>query len=320
MTGKLLYGLIALTLLLMGTTNVNGSGINSIPVKVDIYIEIISIDHIEMEDGTFRANFYMITNWTHPENAKALAPGETEIEFGNKDLVDKVFFDGFWTPEIEFINAQEYPKNIKSYLRIGNNGEATLLQRFVGIFKTDFQFERYPFDFQDFNIDLESFSFGIDQVELVSGKNFNGLSIRNLSSMTWEMKGLSCMPKITQSIELGRSGNLITTEYRRLSFVVRARRKSGYFIWNILFPFTLLMFSTILALGLKKDRAGIIYSLLLLMVMFQFSIGLNIPDVPYFTIMDIVIMTGYIVVFLSVVYITRPQFFRKSRVDRVTKA
>jgi cytochrome c biogenesis factor len=100
-------------------------------------------------------------------------------------------------------------------------------------------------------------------------------------------------------------------EFSHLKFNIKAERKSGYYFWNVLIPFAILIMSTLLAYRLRESRAEVIYSLLLLMVMFQFSIGLQLPEVPYLTQLDGIIMIGYLVVFTLIVLITVKRRKRK---------
>lgn len=300
--------LILLVLILVLTNSTVFSQIDppgagkSVPVQVSL--DIIHLDHINMVDETFQVNAYLTQVWTDPRNQKLLDTGQQQLVINNTSQIEQLLGKTIWHPDLEFINASYSPEIIHEQLRIDSLGVTSYSKRVIVSCKTDLDFRHFPFDEQTFTIQLESYLYPNNEVNLISANTTNDFSINQTSLINWKIQ--QHYSEVKQVAYETLQGGLYSTipEFSHLNFHIRASRKSGYYFWNVLIPFAILIFSTLFAYRLKKERTGVIYSLLLLMVMFQFSIGLQLPEVPYLTLLDAIIMLGYLVVFTMIVLIT----------------
>lgn len=273
------------------------------PVVVDVSIAINKIYEVESVDETYVIDGYLLLGW---QDSRLARPGDADrsepIRYENAG-VDDVLGTEIWWPNIEFINIVGGRSTPSRRLMISADGRVVYHERFYATFFTDMDFHRYPFDGQSFDIHIESFSYDSRTVEFSTHEGSESQPV----SDSWDL----ATPKISTTIEhypdidamlqmAGSSGY-----YSRYSVTIGGRRKSGYFIWQFFFPLFLIIGTSCSVFWMSElsDRLSTAFTLMLTVVAFNFYVTNLLPPLPYNTLIEVVITSGYLEITTSIVLI-----------------
>lgn len=270
-------------------------------VTIELYVN--KIYDIETVNSTFQVDGYLILKWKI-----------SRAEIKNKNFIKgkSIYYDGqieklkknfFWIPNIEFINKLDDIIIDKSVLTIFDDGLVVYRKRFNCHFHSKMDLTKFPFDTQTFVINFESFLYKNHELTFVNPNLFYDKSFSDIDP-EWKVKEQYAEIKVMKY----KGGFFEDTNnkediYSRTSFVFKFKRKAGYYLWQVLFPLFLIVFSSWVIFWIKSytDQLNIGFTLLLTVVAFNFFSNSLLPKLPYNTFLESVIILSYISITSSII-------------------
>ncbi len=277
------------------------------PVEVEVLVRINKTYNVNTLDETYVIDGYVELEWTDPRLAFEPAPGAPDAISYQNALAEEAMGHEVWTPVIEFINVVGVPEIPNQEILVQRSGEVRHAFRFLGTFASEMDFRRYPFDTQTFRLQIESFVYERARLEFVNPDV--KLAERHASDQ-WEIRNESAYI-CNQRYSALADGEV----YSRFNVDVTARRLPGYFVWQIFIPLMLIIVTSWSVFWIEglSERLGTGCTLMLTVVAFNFFVATLLPRLPYNTFIEIVIISGYISIFLSIVAILTEGYVRRQR-------
>jgi hypothetical protein len=284
----------------------------AIPVKVGLKLQqIVNIDQpneIMTIVGTLRLD------WTDP--ALAFDPADcnctskwyTENEY-NQFLED---VKGQW-PDFTFYNQQGNRWSQNRLVQLDANGRVNYLERFTTNVQVDFDWKAFPFDTQDFYINIDMI-YDEDRYVFAPLAEFEAIDPKH-GEDEFVLTDFD-----TQISSVVASRLLPTSRY---TFHFSAPRHMDYYIFRIFVPILLIISVSYITFFLKdySRRIEIATGNLLLFIAFSWSLGENYPRMGYLTFVDAIMAITFaintLVVALNVYYKWLEQNGQREKADRL---
>lgn len=274
------------------------------PVEITIAIDINKIYNIDNVNETYTIDGYLTTTWFDKRLAFDSNTQEREIILLENDSLADEVRESIWLPALQFINTVEVPEIPNRALIIRKDGFVVYVERFTGSFTSYMDFRKYPFDTQEFKVQVESFSYSNQDVifiepqfreEMTDKTGFDQWNIIEEKTFISEHQH-SFLENL-----FGDSKNI----HSRYNAVIIAQRNPHYFIWQIFIPLIVLMISSFTVLYDKdmSNQWAIAFTLLLTIVAFNFYVSEHIPKLPYNVFIEVIITSGYLLIFIEIIAI-----------------
>ena len=257
------------------------------PVEVGIGIYVIDLIEINDVEQTFTADFLFSLSWRDPRLA------ESGLGFSLAGC--SLTIADIWRPYVDILNRRSLDGGRVQPLSIEGDGTVLYRERVLGELVTPLFLPDFPFDTQRLAMDVASFRYGPETVVLVPNRERMGRR-SNFSIGGWE---------------LGEGEAKVTSEYleaqdRRLSkleFRVPAKRQSGYYIWKVFVPLSLIVLMAWSVFWLDPaqpaPQVSVSTASVLTLVAFQLSLGYILPRLAYLTRIDRFVLGATGLVFLA---------------------
>ena len=257
------------------------------PTEVSIGIFFIDIKKINDLEQTYTADIFGNVRWHDPRLSAA--------SMGKSLEGCRIELDEIWNPQVSIINRWNVQTAFQNIVNIDESGNVIYRQRLTGNFSSVFDLRDFPFDSQSTIISLASFRYGPDEVKFIIDEKRTGMS-EKFSLAGW-------------SVEPGRSE--VTSEYikqqdrelSRLNHVLTAKRHTGYYLWKVILPLSLIVFMAGTVFWIDPSESGpqigISTASVLTLIAFQFSLGYLLPRISYLTRIDKFMFGATFLVFLA---------------------
>jgi hypothetical protein len=273
-----------------------------LPVEVAINMYFNKILNINTVDESYQIDGYLELSWI--DESKKF---ETEDQFSRSliyenDQAIELMNNELWFPTCEMKNVQGKREINNLNIEIRPNGRVIYTERFYGTFNSDMNFKKFPFDTQIFNVVIESFSYDKTIMTFTDPKLFPLIENSQTLFAKWVIDTLGTRMEDVKYEEFSSVGYQTNT-YSRVVFEIEAKRLSGYFVWQVLFPLLIIIMASFLVFWIKdfSTQVGIGFTLMLTVVAFNFYSASILPQLPYNTFIETIIMTGYSFIFLTII-------------------
>ncbi|WP_306350807.1 hypothetical protein [Flavobacterium sp. '19STA2R22 D10 B1'] len=266
------------------------------PIVVTVSIHLNKIYDINSVNQTYLIDAYLVLSWHNP---KSFSGQEYQIPEERIIYENEEFPKNIAVPSFEFINILGNREIINRRLIINPNGQLTYNERFHGMFTTPMDFHKYPNDKQCFTLQLESFSLAKNDLLFVNPKLFPE-KLDESYMEEWTILGtkdyVNDMAYNHLSIDAKKA-----ELFSRCNFEIYAQRKIGYYLWKVILPIGILIVASWLVFWVKDfaNQLSISFTLMLTMVTFNFYTSSLLPTLPYNTFIEMIIISGYISIFLT---------------------
>ena len=262
---------------------------NSHPTQILVGIYTLDFAKINEIEQTVYLDFYLGLQWHDSRldpllSTQAFSPYQRSLE-------------EVWHPNIHIINQRKLTKELDQIVHINPNGIVTYRQRFYGELATTLNLKRFPFDEQNIKIELISFSYSPDEINLIGADQLNGIS-QEISLVNWSVKDIS-----THS-----HAHYIQPEqrnYARFDYQITVKRHSSFYAWRVLFPVALIVFMSDLVFWLEPTQIipqiTLATATMVSLITYQFILRQELPRMNYLTAEDKVIVGAMLLVFLALV-------------------
>jgi hypothetical protein len=274
------------------------------PLQVDARININKIYNIDTVNETYQVDGYLVFIWK--DERLRFDPAEAHCDpVVHKDQgVEKCLENDFWYPCCELVNVQGSRDRSHMRLEIYSDGKILYTERFFGTFFADMDFRRFPFDSQTFQVVLEPWGLNQKVLKFSSAEIFPALENGKDLISKWDVESISCT--ITNKVYDHLQGETVAdATWSRVVFEVNADRKVGYFVWQVLLPLFIIIFSSFFIFWINdfSIQIGIGFSLMLTVAAFNFFSASILPKLPYNTFIESIITAGYIFIFFGILCI-----------------
>ncbi|WP_447637325.1 hypothetical protein [Flavobacterium microcysteis] len=281
---------------------------NTAPIEVAVSIHLNKIYDINSVNQTYMIDGYLVLAWHDPNlEKKYCQKNDNKLVYENKAFPKDIL-----VPSFEFINILGDREIINRRLIVNSDKNLIYNERFHGRFTTPMDFHKYPNDKQCFTIQLESFSMEKEDLVFVSPQLFP--KVLDPSYME-EWNILEKKDYVNEMMYNHLSANKKGESFSRCNFEIFAQRKIEYYLWKVFLPIGLLVVASWLVFWVKDfaNQLNISFTLMLTMVTFNFFTSSLLPTLPYNTFIEIVIISGYISIFLTLVAIIFTYAYSKNK-------
>jgi hypothetical protein len=281
---------------LTGQAAPGGQPILKEPIPVRIGLRLQQITGVDQRAENFGVVATLQMRWQDP--ALAFSPDTCQCPF-------KVFRDDAFSkfaaaqhipwPEFTIFNQQGNRWVQNRYVVVFPEGDTVYLERFSTTLQApDFNFRHFPFDRQDFFIRVDNL-YPQEFFRFRTMKDFNQVGTQ-LGEEEWVVIGSST------SVTSDMSSSLRPVS--RFNFQFEAKRHLTYYIFRIFLPLSVII-AVSWIIFFSKDyakRIDVAATNLLIFVAFNFTISSDLPRLGYLTFMDSIIVSGFIVTSLVLIF------------------
>lgn len=270
----------------------------SLPIVVSVSIHLNKIYDINSVNQTYMIDAYLVLAWHDPSLKDTYCKNsEGKIVYENKEFPIDIL-----VPSFEFINILGDREIINRRLIVNSDKNLIYNERFHGRFTTPMDFHKYPNDKQCFTIQLESFSMEKEDMVFANPQLFP--KVLDPSYME-EWNILDKKDYVNEMVYNHLSASKKGEEFSRCNFEIYAQRKIEYYLWKVFLPIGILVVASWLVFWVKDfaNQLNISFTLMLTMVTFNFYTSSLLPTLPYNTFIEIIIISGYISIFLTLIAI-----------------
>ncbi|ACS84169.1 ligand-gated ion channel [Musicola paradisiaca] len=267
------------------------------PTSVEVSIFINKIYSVNTLEQTYKVDGYMVAQWT---DAPRKTPNNKPLIIENNQI-DPFIAKGQWVPALEFINVVGSPDTSNKRLVLYPDGRVIYNARFLGTFSNDMDFRRFPFDRQQFVLELEPFSYSNQHLRFSKVTVYNE-NVGNQDIDEWWMTGTPVTRISNVHYDHLDAGE---NEYSRVTVQIDARRNPSYYLWSFILPLGLIIAASWSVFWLESfsEQLQTAFTLMLTVVAYAFYTSNILPRLPYTTIIDQMIITGYGSIFASILLI-----------------
>ncbi len=276
---------------LSGVAAIEGNPVVQEPITVSIGIQMDQITNVDQVAENYSTVATLRFDWQNPEYAFSPADCNCFVKIFTLDSFKKFMVDNdlLW-PEFVFFNQQGNRWIQNSLIILRPDGSASYLERFSTDFQApDFNFERYPFDSQDFYMRVDSI-YPEDFYVFSDSAEFSGLG-EQLGEEEWQVTNYE---------------TIISTEdaSSRYSFKFEASRNLNYYLFRIFVPIGLIILVAWITFFLRDygKRIEATSGNLLVFVAFNFTISDDLPRLGYMTFLDAILISTFIISALVIVF------------------
>ncbi len=295
----LAIGLILLTSSSTAHTQSVPPPTDSLPVQVQVTVNINKIDNIDSVEQTYQMDGYLVLLWTDDRLTSLFDGSEPSRRMYENDVASEAMGASIWWPTIEFINVVGVRDVPNKRLEVHSDGRVIYNERFFATFTSEMDFRRFPFDTQDFYVQIESFSYDASEVAFVAGTpalEGAGAAVAGEAAETWLFDSPTANISVVNYPHLLEANG--SAAYSRYKYTVSADRNPSSFVWQLFLPLFLIIGTSFFVLWISDitDQLATSFTLMLTVVAYNFYVSDLLPQLPYTTFIEATITSGYVTI------------------------
>ncbi|KAA9131897.1 hypothetical protein F3N42_06895 [Marinihelvus fidelis] len=252
---------------------------------VSVHFTLLDIVDIDDKAQRFEIDAYVELRWQDPRLA---LPGSGEH-------VRLMTLDEIWTPGLAILNDRGLEPLLPEVARVSEGGQVVVRRRLAGPLAVDLKLHDFPYDRQVLTVDVLSYLHGPDEVQYAQDSEL----VSNPDTFSADGWGFEVLPPERSEFRV-REGARGAPE---ISFRLMATRDSGFYVFTLLMPMTLIMLMTWmvhwLPPQLSPPRLGTASAAVFSVIAFGVSLRLSLPQVGYLTVADKFVIFSIIMVGIS---------------------
>jgi hypothetical protein len=248
-----------------------------------IYVGLRMVDLTEINDikQTLTGDFAVLLTWN---DARLLQFQGCEI------ALDKV-----WSPSVVFLNSGRLITSRPREVDIGPGCQVRYLQRYYGALASYHNLRDFPFDMHKFVVSLFPIDSSENEVQLVVDESFTGRrDLLNISD--WKIGAVKGGIRRQKADAFNEFHSLY-------DFEITARRITKYYVWKVILPLCLIVAMSWCVFWIAPTQSDAQMTLsatsMLTLIAFIFATTNMVPELGYFTRLDLFIIGSTILVFLA---------------------
>ena len=255
------------------------------PTEVAVGVYLLDLIKIEDADQVFNADLVVSMSWRDPR----LVDDELGASLANC----RVPLDAIWNPRALVVNERDIKKGVSDVVTVEPDGTVRYSQRYIGEFSVRLDLRDFPLDEQVLDFEFVAGGSRPDELVFALDEERSGV-LRSLSIADWSVgeAGYDLEPFYIPPQDDYRS---------RISFFVEVKRNTGYYLWKIFFPLSMIVFMSWAVFFIKPTvlpaQIGVSTSAVLTLIAFLFSLGQILPRLSYLTRADQFVIGSVLLVF-----------------------
>ena len=265
------------------------------PIEVRVAVQLDQVTDVNQKSENFSIVGNFLMGWK--DEGFAFDPAECECDeklFSTRQFEEWTRTKRLTWPRFLFYNQQGNRWIQEDVFVVRPDGEVGYVERFTLTLQApDFDFVRYPFDRQKFDVHVVSLHRDTNYV-FVPDPEYNMMGTQ-LGEEEWRV---GAHRTYVDSIELGPRG-----KNSRFTFTFPARRHLDYYLFRIFLPLFLIVIVAYATFYMKDYAKRVDYSAANLMtfVMFNFTVGAELPRLGYMTFTDSILILAFVVTAVTVI-------------------
>lgn len=283
-------------------------------VKINFFIN--SISHVDDEAGSYALGCYLDFYWFEPA-------------LEGKQLAD-VDQTTLWDPQIEPINTQDFKLLGRTYSSsLEPRTNLRLSYRLIGTFYNEFDLHSFPFDQQIFTFQIESGEFDSSQL-LFDFAAIDALTVYGDNPVVNSVpKGKYLAPDLhvpewtLGDVQVVQQIHVLPydkSNWAQFRVDILATRQSLSYLWRVFLELILVqtLFWSVLFLESHElfSRLLLLFTLLLVTVVFNYITLQNTPNAPYLTLLEKYMLLCYATCALVAIVTVATKLLHKVGRDR----
>ena len=265
------------------------------PIEVQVGVHLDQVTNVDQKAENFSIVGNLLMRWK--DEAFAFDPAECECDeklFSTSQFEEYTRKRRLTWPRFVFYNQQGNRWIQEDVFVVKPDGEAFYIERYTLTLQApDFDFVQYPFDEQKFDVHVVSLHRDFEYV-FVSDPDYNRMGTQ-LGEEEWQV---GAHRTYVDSVELGPRG-----KNSRFTFSFMARRHLDYYMFRIFLPLFLIVIVAYATFYMKDYAKRVDYSAANLMtfVMFNFTVGAELPRLGYMTFTDSILVLAFVIIAVTVI-------------------
>lgn len=265
------------------------------PTEVAVAIQLDQVTAVNQKSENFTIVGNLLMSWK--DEAYGFDPAECDCDekFLSTGKFEKYAAErGLSWPRFIFRNQQGNRWIQEDIFIVRPDGTVSYFERCTLTLQApDFDFVQYPFDTQDFDIHVVSLHPETEYV-FVANPEYNRMG-RQLGEEEWKV---GAYRTYVDSKQLGPTG-----KHSRFTFTFPAQRHLDYYLFRIFLPLFLIVIVAYATFYMKDYGKRVDYSAANLMtfVMFNFTVGAELPHLGYLTFTDSILILAFVVTAVTVI-------------------
>ena len=200
-----------------------------------------------------------------------------------------------WHPQAVFINATDHTEVLEGMVEIHPGGKVVFSGRFSEVFTSKFDLHRYPFDQQNIEVHIASYLYGPSEMTFVEG-DFDTILLGGVGIPGWSLGKIF----FTSNMHPLRTP---FGEFASTTISIPLDRLSGHYFWKLLFPLILIITMAWCVFwldpALLPSQINVATGSVFTLMAFLISTSERLPELPYLSIADKLVVTSTILVFAA---------------------
>ncbi len=267
------------------------------PTEVKIGLYMIALDRVSAPSDAspeVEVEMFMDLQWKD----ERLAFDAEEYGYDRKiyeQHAAELELEQIWWPNVEIENEVHGRETENLELIIYPDGTIEYAERFVVSVHADFDLRRFPFDDQQFELDLESFSWDSRYLVFVPNDKKIGFDPK-YTGEEWVIDSLTTEVKLENEIRSDEA-------FSEFVFILHGERLPQFYLMKIfpMFLIIILTWSVFWLEGAAAPEMSISFIGLLTVVAFHRVFSGLLPRLSYMTYLDGVIFVGYFFASLAII-------------------
>jgi hypothetical protein len=287
------------------------------PIEVEIGLRVEDIVEVDKQRETFEVVGSLQMRWTDPKLAYTIESCQCEEKVFSKDDFELFLTEyGDRWPSFTFHNQYGERWIQNRVVVVYPDGSAIYFERFTTNYLASFDFQLFPFDNQQFTIQIDSFY----PQEIYSFKDLEGFSRLGDEYGEEEMELTGFSTQVTSVV------NRIGYDSSRFIVQFKGPRHLEYYIFRIFLPLLGILLISWFAFFLKDfhKRLDVELANVVLYITFSFSLSDNYPRLGYPTFLDAIMIITLLSNILGVLLCVtlkllenKGNYQRLERIDRI---
>jgi len=287
------------------------------PMAIEINLQITELDHIDELNSQFRFEGYGDFRWCDPRMAfDAEAEGRNVRRyFGVTREIP------YWDINLTIANSIGAIEVTRRLIEVFPDGRIRVSGYFNSRVAALFDLRRFPFDDQNFEIRIESFTYNSETVELVTNEGRVSYA-PGLYVPEWRITGIDTRVENTLNVR-------DRVPFSRAVIGLHVSREWGFYVYKLWIPLFLIVALSWSVFWMQGEslanRIRMAATAFLTVVAYQFAIAGSLPKVAYLTIMDRLMIASFVLIALTalesmvVVKLERAHPEHVARLDRMSR-
>jgi hypothetical protein len=287
------------------------------PMPIEINLQITELDHIDELNSQYRFEGYGDFRWCDPRMAfDAEAEGQNVRRyFGPTGKTP------YWDVNLTIANSIGAIEVTRRLIEVFPDGRIRISGYFNSRVAALFDLRRFPFDDQTFEIQVESFTYNSETVELITSDDRVSYA-PGLSVPEWRITGIDTRIEKTLNVR-------DRIPFSRTVIGLQVAREWGFYVFKLWIPLFLIVALSWSVFWMQGEslanRIRMAATAFLTVVAYQFAIAGSLPKVAYLTIMDRLMVASFVLIALTalesmvVVKLERAYRERAVRLDLVSR-